>query len=290
MAASTSGAPSSFLGVVPTGDGRWAVEFVARGQLIEAGSFETDTAAARAYDRVAVELWRIAGGGLGLEPDLNFPGAEPPSPAEGGGDAPLALNAQRLRRRCEKIVRKEERNAELRSKRKRQDYMPSRYIGVSGTHGKWRAVCKRHELGHFGDEAAAARAYDACAVRLGLNRPAAPGAKARLNFPAEHRVGAGADGGGGEDGGSDGADGRDGGGDASGGDGGDGEACAYRGVARDSGRMWKACLYHAGRNYFLGRYATAEAAARAYDLKALELQGAKARLNFPPEVFVYKGK
>jgi transcriptional regulator with XRE-family HTH domain len=44
---------------------------------------------------------------------------------------------------------------------------------------------------------------------------------------------------------------------------------------------WNARISHDKRTYSLGWFATAEAAARAYDVKARELLGGKARLNFP---------
>lgn len=57
----------------------------------------------------------------------------------------------------------------------------------------------------------------------------------------------------------------------------------YKGV-RLSGRSthrWQAMIYHSGKNYCLGSHASPEEAARAYDAKAVELFGARARLNFP---------
>jgi hypothetical protein len=56
----------------------------------------------------------------------------------------------------------------------------------------------------------------------------------------------------------------------------------YRGIAMDkrTGR-WRATIHANGKNRNLGFYATAEEAARAYDAKARELLGDKARLNFP---------
>lgn len=56
----------------------------------------------------------------------------------------------------------------------------------------------------------------------------------------------------------------------------------YRGVFWDRGcGKWKAAIKHLGKNYHIGRYATAEEAAHAYDAKACVLFGEFARLNFP---------
>lgn len=56
----------------------------------------------------------------------------------------------------------------------------------------------------------------------------------------------------------------------------------FKGVSRDwtTGR-WRAELHANKRHVFLGRFGTAEEAARAYDAAARQLQGAFARLNFP---------
>jgi hypothetical protein len=56
---------------------------------------------------------------------------------------------------------------------------------------------------------------------------------------------------------------------------------AFRGVSAVYGGKWKASVFYNGCTLHLGTYATPEAAARAYDAKALELLGPRAKLNFP---------
>lgn len=48
-------------------------------------------------------------------------------------------------------------------------------------------------------------------------------------------------------------------------------------------RVWRARIMQCGKNHHLGRFNTAEEAARARDAKARELFGEYARLNFPEE-------
>ena len=58
----------------------------------------------------------------------------------------------------------------------------------------------------------------------------------------------------------------------------------YRGVEPNGATGWCAELIaKGGKRHYLGTYRTEEEAARAFDKKALELRGDKARLNFPPE-------
>lgn len=60
---------------------------------------------------------------------------------------------------------------------------------------------------------------------------------------------------------------------------------SYVGVRwRAQRRGWMAEIESQGKRYYLGLHKTEEAAARAYDAKARELYGDKARLNFPDEV------
>jgi hypothetical protein len=58
----------------------------------------------------------------------------------------------------------------------------------------------------------------------------------------------------------------------------------YRGVEPNGATGWCAELIaKGGKRHYLGTFRTEEEAARAFDKKALELRGDKARLNFPPE-------
>jgi hypothetical protein len=54
----------------------------------------------------------------------------------------------------------------------------------------------------------------------------------------------------------------------------------YRGVFKD-GRKFGAQIKIAGKRKFLGKFATIEQAARAYDKAAMDLHGDLAVLNFP---------
>lgn len=61
-----------------------------------------------------------------------------------------------------------------------------------------------------------------------------------------------------------------------------GASSEYRGISWGVCRkLWKAQIRHNGKDIFLGRFDSEEAAARAYDAKAIELYGAHAAPNFP---------
>lgn len=56
----------------------------------------------------------------------------------------------------------------------------------------------------------------------------------------------------------------------------------YKGVCFDKLRLkWTASISIKGKSVFLGRYSTAEEAAKVYDKKALEVYGSYVKLNFP---------
>lgn len=55
---------------------------------------------------------------------------------------------------------------------------------------------------------------------------------------------------------------------------------AFKGIKRASTGRFEASIKAGGRGYYLGTFQTAEDAARAYDVAALRLHGAFARLNF----------
>lgn len=54
-------------------------------------------------------------------------------------------------------------------------------------------------------------------------------------------------------------------------------------TSRKRAGNWQASIPYRGRQIYLGLYETPEAAARAYDAKAVELFGQGAALNFPKE-------
>lgn len=61
-----------------------------------------------------------------------------------------------------------------------------------------------------------------------------------------------------------------------------GSKWGFRGVAKSGHeKTWFSQIRCRGKNHYLGRFPTPEAAARAYDAKALELFGPFARPNFP---------
>jgi hypothetical protein len=56
-------------------------------------------------------------------------------------------------------------------------------------------------------------------------------------------------------------------------------SCQYMGVSRNG--TWRARITVNGQRHYLGRYASAEDAARAYDLAAIKAFGPNAPINFP---------
>lgn len=144
----------------------------------------------------------------------------------------------------------------------------SRYKGVCWKANRWEASIASdkqwHYLGRFTSEVDAARAYDAAAIRL-------HGAFAKVNFPlapsapdipamTKNTVGKVRH---------------------------SHNTSGFRGVFLHknipSPKRWHATIRHENRVYSLGYHETPEEAARAYDGKARELLGAKAKLNFPDE-------
>lgn len=62
----------------------------------------------------------------------------------------------------------------------------------------------------------------------------------------------------------------------------------YKGVVWDKGcQKWRAQLHSNGKNYYLGLFVCKEAAARAYDAKAIELFGEFAHTNFKYALAAY---
>lgn len=135
----------------------------------------------------------------------------------------------------------------------------SRYRGVSwdGKKRKWTVKIKKskiHHIGGFDTEEAAAVAYDKAALRL-------HGEKAVLNYPGHEYTGL------------------------------EIESSLpvrkpktskYRGVCfKKKNKKWQAKIGRGDRKQYIGIFVTEEEAARAYDKVALELDGAKAELNFP---------
>ncbi len=128
--------------------GKWEARIRVAGGRLQLGRFDDPVTAALVYD-AASRLFNVDFAGV------NFP-ERPTSP-----EIDDLLN--RLPRKKAVPAAKE----------------PSKYRGVAWASGRWRArICvagTRLDLGWFADEASAARAYDAAALRLG--------AAARLNFP-----------------------------------------------------------------------------------------------------------
>lgn len=168
-------------------------------------------------------------------------------------------------RRCN--LRETDHTGNMRNRRKQTAPTSSRFKGVSFKQNAWevtiRAGGRPLYLGRYTTEEAAARAYDDAARKH-------HGEFARLNFPDEVTVPLP-----------------------------DPNApiitlkpriaqvnntSGFRGVFLHKNlnrKKWHATIHHESRVISCGYYLTAEEAARAYDAKARELLGDKARLNFP---------
>lgn len=57
----------------------------------------------------------------------------------------------------------------------------------------------------------------------------------------------------------------------------------YRGVLKRPSGKWEACIWYKGKSHHLGYFDSEIEAAKAYNAKALELHGDKAKLNIIPE-------
>lgn len=132
--------------------------------------------------------------------------------------------------------------------------------GYRGVHwdqskGKWTAQIRKNAdsrfIGRFNTPKEAAHAYDWVAHQLF-------GEFARLNFPDDLRPIAAYIG--------------------------DTNKSGYRGVYWEKrSKKWRANVKKNGQRYYLGRFDDAVEAAHAYDAKVKELDGDRARLNFPSE-------
>ena len=60
---------------------------------------------------------------------------------------------------------------------------------------------------------------------------------------------------------------------------------AFRGVSRRK-HGWEVCVLRHGKYNYLGKYKEERAAARAYDMVVIKIDGAEARTNFPPSKYV----
>eukprot|EP01045_Picozoa_sp_COSAG04_P001434 COSAG04_NODE_48_length_31217_cov_204.046758_15_plen_1201_part_00 len=181
-------AASEYVGVTRSKSGRkWEASISHGGKIQHLGSFGEEEAAARAFDAAARRLrGDQAHGGRGDSTQqtnawrLNFPTDE-----EAAAFDSAAAEAAAKAKASEAVV----------VQRKAAGHKASSFVGVyKAKAGKWKASIehegKRQHLGTFGDEEAAARAFDAAARRLRGDqahggRVAKTGSFGRLNFPTE---------------------------------------------------------------------------------------------------------
>ena len=235
------------------------------------GSFLKDEHAALAYDQKALELF-------GTEAKRNFPD----------------LTMEELTEKLD-IIRADnelfsyEHKSKITQGKLRDIEKTSQYVGVcycqqANLRKNWRAYItrygKRYKLGHFYTEEEAAIAYDEKAIEL-------YGEEATLNFPNitmeelsekmavikvqnEAAIAAKAETATNIARSVQGKVIRK------------SKSSQYAGVTFNKrNKKWRAGICYLKKGYFLGNFDSEEAAARAYDKKALELYGENAKLNFP---------
>lgn len=281
-----SGGPSRYRGVVwHKSNGKWEARIYEAGRQRFLGYYTCDRAAAAAYDAQAVKLH-------GSAAKLNFPGSRSGQGPAAGAAAPAGVRKPATKRGA----RGTRRAPPPPSGRAQPVKGSSRFRGVSWNSNcaKWRAQVWKgsdvHHLGYFEDETAAARAYDAAALRI-------RGPEAPTNFPRwQYGVGASED---------------DEGASSDSGDWAAVAAAARQPSARAAARAaapppvpadadaraagscmhgvswcdrrgaWVAELWDGASFQLLGTFATEAEAARSYDVACLDLHGADALTNFP---------
>jgi len=245
---------------------QWNASIMIHGKQYHIGSYLCEQHAAIAYDKKALELF-------GLNAKRNFP--------------KLSLNqiVERLNNieAYNKFFLKNkgfENKQELFLKRKKSEYFGVYNYTTIKHSKKWTAIiqykCKPNYIGYYNTEDDAARAYDIKAIELF-------GKNAKRNFPDltleelkemlnqskshykqlcfEHRTKL-----------------RQGFITSK------NKTSKYVGVSKykkNNKYLWTAFIKYQDKNTFLGRYQTEEEAAYAYDKKAFELLGEKAKRNFP---------
>jgi hypothetical protein len=235
----TRGSSSQFRGVSwIEREKAWCATVRVDGVIERVGGFESEEEAARAYDRLLLGL----GGG---RMKLNFPDRK---------HAPIAASELR---------------AQLHARRKSK--LTSVFRGVcSGPNNRWYAEIfadgRRHRLGEWTGEPAAAEAYDraalffrgAAARRNFPARPLSPTAPADLRAEARARTKAA-------------------------------RTSRYHGVTRLAPAHghceWRAEITRDGVHHTIGAYETEREAAIAFDRVARAWFGDDAKLNFPGEQF-----